>query len=54
MPMATQAKKCRAPDVKTKSVSLSKYNALLQQKKALVKQIERYKSTWMRKFILRA
>jgi 1,2-phenylacetyl-CoA epoxidase PaaB subunit len=52
--MATQAKKCRPSGVETKSVSLTKYNAMVSENKALAKQIEKYKSTWMRKVFLRA
>ncbi|CAF3145509.1 unnamed protein product, partial [Rotaria sp. Silwood2] len=44
---AIQPNKVQAPEVKKKRVSQSTYNALMQQKNALSKQVERYKSTWM-------
>jgi hypothetical protein len=53
IPVATQANKCRPRDVEKKTVSLSKYNLLLQEKKALENQVKKYKSGWMRKFIVR-
>ena len=49
---ATKVTKTQGSEYTIRKVSWSMYNSLLQEKKALIKQIEQYKSTWMRKSIV--